>query len=675
MFNLISQSQEAVKTSLKVSLMAVMVSLAACGGGGSDGFYGGGTNSGGGTGGGTTTPTVVKISNIELYDVNNVLTRTVTVAGATAKVKVTDTNGKGIASALVTFTGQGVTFGTTNGAVLTNADGEASISVKPTNSNETGSYQLTASVSYNSLNATTDPYSFSLQAANIVLANMAATTQSLASGASTNITLKTQDATTGANQNNVSVGFSTSCGTFEPATVVSSNQGDVTTTYKSIDAAGKLCEGVQTITATGSNVSATKSLEVNIDSIVANSLVYTTSGAVNVVTKNSGSASSGQLEFTVFSNGVPAANQDVSINLVRGPDDISFVTEGNRDPKTVTSDASGKVVVNLYPGTIPGPVEIKATLLANTAVFVLSKNVAVATGRVYQKGLSLSMSKNSLATDVDGDTASIIARMADRVGNPVPDGTVISFVSEGGVVTPNCATVGGACSVVISTQNPRPVDGRVTVLAYVEGDKDYNDSNEDNLFTQGVDTLLDNIGDFFRDDNENNQLDTGEYVYRRGASGVACAPSSFPQPNIAGTCDGGLDAVLRDQMLFAFAHEVPTFVGVSGIDASMSTISSSSFTFQIYGNSQRTVPMPSATTVAVSAKDNTENSISCEANLVSGVTPMDNVMGLLSPAAFPLTSNDLVKYGVKLLKCASGDEVRINVTTPRNKSTTLIITL
>lgn len=673
MLNLSSQFQQAKFVSLKVTLLAAMISVAGCGGGGSEGFYNGGTAP---TTPGTGTTTTVKISAIKLYDVNNVLTQTVTVAGATAKVKVTDNAGNALSGALVTFSGGGVAFGTSNGAVLTNADGEASISVKPLNATNTGSYQLSATVDYNGVSATSASYNFSLQAANITFADMAATSLSLESGASTNITLKTQDASTKANQNNVSVDFSASCGTFDPTTVVSSNQGDVTTTYKAIDANGKLCEGKQTISAaSGSDASITKSLELTIAAITANALVYTTANAVNMATKNSGSASSGQIEFTVYANGTPAANQDVNINLVRGPSDLSFITEGNRQPTVVKSDASGKVIVNLYPGALPGPVEIKATLSSNPAVFVLSKSVSVATGRAYQSGLSISMSKNSLANDVDGDTATVTARMVDRVGNFVPDGTVISFVAEGGSITSNCATIRGLCSVTLSTQNPRPVDNRVSVLAYVEGDKAYTDVDKDNLYTAGVDTLLSNIGDFFRDDNENNQQDVGEFTYTRGATGATCTASTIDQPNIPGTCDNGLDVVLRQQVLTAFAHESPTFVGLSGIDQAMTTITSTGFTFQIFGNSIKTVPMPSGTTVATSTKDNTQNDLACEANIVSGITPVPAVINLLTPSTFGLSSNNQVKYGVKLYKCAPGDDIRITVKTPNDRTTILNISL
>lgn len=116
--------------------------------------------------------------------------------------------------------------------------------------------------------------------------------------------------------------------------MVSSNQGDVITSYKAIGVDGKLCEGKRTITAsTSNNVSST--VEVNIAATEANSLVYTTSNAVNLGIKNSGSATSGQIEFTLYANGTPAANKDVNIELVRAPEDLSFISLGNRAIKTV----------------------------------------------------------------------------------------------------------------------------------------------------------------------------------------------------------------------------------------------------------------------------------------------------------------------------------------------------
>src|SRR5690606_5061965 len=285
------------------------------------------------------------------------------------------------------------------------------------------------------------------------------------------------------------------------------------------------------------------------------------------------SAASGQIEFTLFANGRPAKNQDVELELTLTPPDFSFVSLGNGKPKIMQSDSKGKIVVNLYPGTKPGPVEVKASLVSNPQISALSKNVKVSTGRVTQNGVSLSVSKQSLRTDIDGDTSTIVARLTDRVGNAVPAGTVISFIAEGGKVDSSCATnAAGSCSVTLTTQNPRPIDNRVTVLAFVEGDKDYIDKDGSNSFTTG-DVLTHNIGAFYRDDNEDGLHNVGEFVYNKAKDVLGCAASSFLQPNLnqldtpnnkLNTCDNGLSAVLRQQLIFAFAHDTPTFVWKNG---------------------------------------------------------------------------------------------------------------
>lgn len=657
---------------IKLSTLTLALMLAGCGGGGSDGYY---NNDGSSSGNIITNPSTgeevksVNISTIQLIDRNGNFTQAIAAEGVSAQVKVTDQSGKGISGALVTFTVTGgVVLGSSNGAVLTNTNGEASISVKPENLNTNGAYQISAVADFDGTEASTPALNFSLQATNIILVDLTAASTQLESGGSTNITLKTQDANTKVNQNNVNVEFTAPCGKFEPATVVSSNQGNVTTTYKAIGTDGKLCTGTQKISATGLNIPEV-GIDVSIKALEANSLVYT-SNKVNLGIRKSGSASSGQIEFTLYANGVPIADQDVLIEKVQAPEDLSFVSFGNQNNKTIKSDSNGKVIVNLYPGDKPGPVEIRATLVSDKNVSAVSKNVSVSIGRVTQDGLSLSVSKNSLQNVIDGDTATITARMVDRTRNPVPDGTVISFVSEGGKVEPNCSTVQGVCSVTLTTQEPRPLDNRVTVLAYVEGDKSFTDLDGDNLYTKGVDRLLSNIGSFFRDDNEDNQYNKdygiGEFLYNRAVLGnkATCAPSTIKQPNIAGTCDDNLDTVIRQQLLFAFAENTPTFTNVNA--------SGSFLSFNMYGNNTQSVPMPTGTTISVTPEDNTkDNNLSCTAELATGSSPVANVFNLLTPTTFKNSNQSY--YGYRLKECAVGDTLKVSVSSPDSKVSTIYV--
>ena len=645
--------------SLKLSAVALAVLLASCGGGG--GYYGD-SSSNNSSSNGIQQPqlSALNITNVELFDTNNIKTNIVTSAGAMAAIKVTDENGKPISGALVTFTSDNLIFGTVNGAVISNADGMANISVKPKDETLTGSYKISASAEFNGKTAQTSDTYFSIAPIQTIFEELKASSSIIDAGSATNISLITKDPDTNTVQNNVKVDFSATCGTFDSASVLSANQGNVITTYNAIDAGGKLCSGPVTVYAKTNNGATSGSLNLTINPAKANSLVYS-SGEVKLGALNSGSATSGQIEFTVYSDKVPAPDQDVRVEIINAPSDLSFVNLNNRSSAILKTNSSGKLVVNIYPGSIPGPVEIKATLLSDTSIYALTKDVSVATGRVTQNGLSLSVDKNALQWDVDGDKATIVARLRDRVGNKVPDGTVVSFISEGGSITPNCATSNGECSVVLQTQNPRPIDNRVTVLAFVEGDKAYIDKDSDNRYTAGIDELTSNIGDFFRDDNENNIFEAalGEFLYKRGAIGNTCAPSTLVQPNIAGTCDTGLEAVIRQQLIFAFSLDTPTVSNESIIDKS-------SFSFKLFGNSAQSVPMPSGTTVSVVAEDNTkDNSKSCNATLWSGNSTVASVFNMLSPTSF--INSPQVNYNYRLKDCDTNDSLILTVTAPNDQ--------
>ncbi|MCU4339050.1 autotransporter outer membrane beta-barrel domain-containing protein [Acinetobacter dispersus] len=667
---------------LKLSAITVSVLLASCGGGGG-GYYGstgdnsssGGNNNGSSGGNGQTPITAVNIGNISLTDSNGNTVTTITNQGVTAQVVVKDGNGKGISGAVVTFTGSNMVFGTTNATALTNAEGVATISIMPTDPTITGIYALSATAVYNNVTSAAANLSIVFSKQDVVISNMLAASKALESGGSTLLSLVTQDSK-GNYQNNVAVNFTADCGSFSNSSVTSSNQGNIATTYYAFDSKGNLCDGNQEIRATTST-GATNSTSVSIAQAIATSVIYTTKEPVQLGINASGSSSSGQIEFTVYSNGTVLKNQDVTVSLEKAPTDLNFIRLGNRTAQTVKSDSAGKVTVTLYPGNIPGPVEIKASL--PNGLSALSKNVTVTTGRATQKSFSLSTSKQSLQTDKDGDIATITAMLADRNSNSVPDGTVVNFVAEGGKVDGSCKTVDGECSVNLRTQNPRPANGRVTVLAYVEGDKSYTDRDGDGVYTPisagGTDTLDNNIGNFFRDDNENATYDSsnGEFLYKRVATPYStntCTLSSVFQPNIPYTCDDQLATTLRQQMIFSFASDTPTFIDNYGINGN--TITSDSFGFQIFGNSMLTTPMPSGTTISVSTEDNTDaNNQSCSAKIVNGFVPVPSVMNLESPSSF--SNSAVTKYGAELKGCATGDKVLVTITAP-NKVTTFRFT-
>lgn len=86
-----------------------------------------------------------------------------------------------------------------------------------------------------------------------------------------------------------------------------------------------MCEGTQTITATNSTSTVSKTIALNIAPIQASSTIYSSNDEVKLV-PNSGSSASGQIQFTVYANGVAAANQQVIISRNFSPNDFSFGT-------------------------------------------------------------------------------------------------------------------------------------------------------------------------------------------------------------------------------------------------------------------------------------------------------------------------------------------------------------
>lgn len=682
--------------SFQVSALASALALAGCGSGGNDtlpakvgqtiGNGGTGTNTGTNTGTGTDTDTesVVKVTALKLTDTNGNLTSVVTSSNnVTASVTVTDNSGSPISGALVTFTAEGVKLGTSNGSVLTNADGVAKISVEPADLTTTGAYTISASVTHNGTTVNSGNTNFSLTSTSIELQNFEIDNKSLESGGSTNITLVTTDGTNA--QNNIPVDFTASCGSFNPATATSSNQGNVTTTYSAIDSNGNLCEGEQTITArTATGIQPVQD-KLTIASVKPSAIMYTTNEAVNLVSKNSGSATTGTIEFTVYANGTPVRNQEVIVSKVETPADFSFGSVGNTNNVTLKSNSEGKVAVNLYPGALPGPVELRATLASDSTISVVSKNVTVVQSRAVQNGITTTITKNVLLNNTT-DQSSITMRFTNRNGTSIPAGTTVNFVAEGGMIQPSCSTdAQGACTVTFTSQNPRPANGRVSILAYLEGEKQYTDVNGDNIYTAGTDRLVNNIGDLFRDDNENNQYDAdeGEFIYRRNAGTSVCkanAPISglpgnfndfirfFTTPNIQNTCNNGLSATLRQQVIFGFADDTPTFVGLN-------PTSNGYHTFYMYGHSEHTVSMPSGTTIEATAEDKTsDNNQTCTAEIREGnkTVPALVDLSIVNEKGNYFRGSKDVKYGLAISDCDVKDKIIITVKVPNSKETTLI---
>jgi hypothetical protein len=236
------------------------------------------------------------------------------------------------------------------------------------------------------------------------------------------------------------------------------------------------------------------------------------------------------------------------------------------------SDADGFVTTLVSGGTIPTSVRVVARLRGNPGISTLSNVLVVSTGVPDQQHFSLATAiGNCEGKDFDQVCSTITVTLADRFGNPAPDGTAVNFSAEGGVIDASCITGtlpqttptgqttnsrsgsgSGSCSVTLRSGRPRPANGRVTVLAYALGEENFFDANGNNR-CDGCDTtggtefsaIHDRTLDIFRDDTENSLWTAGEPCIGPNANGTCSTPG-----------DGRYNGVLRTPALDPSAQTV-----------------------------------------------------------------------------------------------------------------------
>ncbi|MEN9912070.1 MAG: hypothetical protein RI956_514 [Pseudomonadota bacterium] len=202
------------------------------------------------------------------------------------------------------------------------------------------------------------------------------------------------------------------------------------------------------------------------------------------------------------------------------------------NPSKGKTDAQGQVSTTVNSGYLPTPVSILATTvdLKTGEVFTSASSLlSISAGPAEQKSISMSFDANNIrGDDYDGNTANVTLRLADNWGNGVTDGTVINMITEGGKVAAadgsgSCITSNSTCTMTLTTQNFRPADRRVSVVAFAKGVEGFDDSNKNGLFDSGE--FCGHLGSPFIDNNENGVHDDGELLI----------PNIFPSGNANNT--------------------------------------------------------------------------------------------------------------------------------------------
>src|SRR5205823_2879304 len=116
------------------------------------------------------------------------------------------------------------------------------------------------------------------------------------------------------------------------------------------------------------------------------------------------------------------------------------------------TDANGLVSTVVSAGTVPTPFVIVTASIPTTGITTVSSVLVVSTGLAVNKRISIStLIGNFEGLEFDGPAGPdckttpppqtcVTMSMADHFGNPVPDGSAVSFTTEYGSIQASCLT-------------------------------------------------------------------------------------------------------------------------------------------------------------------------------------------------------------------------------------------
>lgn len=657
-----------------LGIAALCAVLAACGGGGGStassplGTPGGTsttatTSSTGTTSSSTTTATTTSEGTIALSLSSNSIT---TGAPATVSATLTDANGAVVPGAIVSFTtdpAYGV-ISPSSGTALTDSTGKASVLLNAASITAAGASTISATATFGSKTYSTER-GYTVGAASVQVSTPAFGTNPLSAFGNTSVTVNVTS--NGAVLAGQLVTFSSSCASSGKAKLTSSavtnTSGQAQATYQDSG-----CGTSDPVTAATSGLaSATATLQVAAPSV--GSIQYVSAQPTTITLKGTGGAGM-QESATVKFKVVDAANQSLAGK------DVTFAlntTVGGIVLSTTTakSDAAGEVQVIVQAGTVATPVRVTASTVGQGGVTLTTQSdqLLISTGIPDQDSVSLSASSlNIEGGSYDGTTTTLTVRLADHFNNPVPDGTAVSFSAEGGAVQSGCTTTGGGCAVVLTSQNPRPSNGRVNVLAYAIGEESFTDLNgngkaDSGEYADAGEAFADydedgsrGPGEQFIDFNGNGQYDAA--TADPGYNGVLCNTSCSAQKSLH--VWQNLEIVFSEsKAVFALA---PATIDLGGCANIGKTVSATLLVGDDNGN-----PLPVGTTISVST---TNGLLLSDASVIQGNT------NVWSPNAITvLIKNDSSVSGGLCTDPTVSGLLKVVVTTPKAVKTTAEFTV
>lgn len=553
----------------------MVAALAACGGGGGSAgtqVVGSGTDAGTGTGTGAVTSSAM---SLQLVDSTGAVLASPTLSQTEARnLKVTLKNAAGAVQAfkrvVVTLDSPLAVLTPQSGTQLTDAAGVAVFAIAPASVASSGAVTATAKASIDGTEVS-KTLDLQITAGNVALSGLSVNPTSVQLGQSVNVSVNASVNGQPAASNSVTVAITSTCGTVSPASA-------------QVDSSGKASAVIQTtvsgscsVAATTAGVASPATASYTVTTAPVTGIQFVQVSPAVIYQQDSVGANSSIVKFKVIdSNGNPVSGQTVNAALINPTGGVHFCDAAASAGSAVSAAPSGEVSFSVCSGTQPETLQVRATLAGASGIFTDSNILTVQTGLPTQRFFDIAADRwnfyagGLFTSQYSGDSVNITVRLADRQGNPVPNGTPVVFVTEGGQINKSnissciVSDGNGGCSVPLIGQEYRPLGsmnvdgsplgdprpGRVTVLAMADGEESFVDKNNNNRYDSGE--LFEDLGVPFMDKNEDGLLtlayknritntDEGEVSYPIAAAAVgstACPSNSNPWLSQPGTCNG-----------------------------------------------------------------------------------------------------------------------------------------
>lgn len=480
---------------------------------------------------------------------------TVTAANpATVTANVKSAGGAGVAGIVVRFSTVDALGAFSAASALTDASGNAVVTLTPASSSTSGADEVVASATIGDT-ALQASAGFQLTATNVGIASFTSDlgAGSLSAYGQTTLTLRLSGAPDGTP---VNLSVSSTCVTKGRATITpltqSTTNGRATFTY--VDDGCGVSDASDTVQAAIVGTAVSRSLAVDLTPPNLGSLAFISATPEKIFLKGSGYDEVSVVTFEVrddAGNALPGQSVRMEPTTLAG----GLTLDSGSGSVTKVSDSNGRVAVRVNSGTVPTPVRVKATVVGS-GISTVSSSLAVAVGLPAQLRFSLSQeTPNIEGLDFDGTTNTYTVIASDRVGNPVPTGTTINFVAEGSQIGTAAQTALDAdglasASVGFLSAAPRPIDGRITIVAYALGEESFLDRNGNNVYDAGEG--FQDLGDVFMSRRylKDYSATFDEFISLSITGSEPCVQPTGAQdpadllglnatiPSRAGTCDG-----------------------------------------------------------------------------------------------------------------------------------------